>query len=248
MQDEWVALTLTPDPLHINLLGGPNDCLQVMEKEFPEEIKLFYKRHCLSNIGEAAGGKFNGPSIKKILKNLDDLEKSLPDIAGPLVNFLRISSKLHTMCIEDTLRENYQETLDEFEDVFETVYELFEMNMTLKIHVIIHHYADFFKLTGKNMKTINGEHHEALHHTLKDFERKKGYYMRKNLGSLIHMQKSLKSISQFNSLRAGFLNKQQLRLRKSSTSCSSSPGSSPFKMNGKGYNFDHAFVLSTISE
>ena len=144
-----------------------------MEKEFPVETKSFFKRHCLSKTGEAAGGKFNGPSIKKILKNLDDLEASLPQMAVPLVDFLRSTSKLHKMCIEDTLRENYQETLDEFEEAFKTVYELFHMNMTLKIHVIIHHYADFFKSTGKNMKTIIGEHHEALHHTLKDFERKK---------------------------------------------------------------------------
>ena len=45
-------------------------------------------------------------------------------MAVPLVYFLRSTSKLLKMCIEDTLRENYQETLDEFEEAFETVYEL----------------------------------------------------------------------------------------------------------------------------
>ena len=61
------------------------------------------------------------------------------------------------------------------------------MNMTLKIHVIIHHYADFFKLTGKNMKTINGEHHEALHHTLKTMERDRNLYMKRNHGGVVQL-------------------------------------------------------------
>jgi hypothetical protein len=69
--------------------------------------------------------------------------------------------------------------LDEFQESFETVYELFEMNMTLKIHVIIHYYADFFNMTKTNMKNTNGEHHEALHHSLKDFERTKGFFYEK---------------------------------------------------------------------
>lgn len=153
------------------------------------------------------------------------------------------------MCVEEELRENFQEVLDEFEENFETVYELFEMNMTLKMHVIIHHYADFFNMNKTNMKNTNGEHHEALHHTLKDFERTKGFFMRKNLGSLIHMQKSLKSISTFNCLRAGFMSKVQLRLRKSSVSSEcGSPRSSPKSTPVKRYNHCHAFLLKHVGE
>ena len=114
----------------------------------------------------------------------------------------------------------------------------------MNLHVIIHHYADFFNMNKTNMKNTNGEHHEALHHTLKDFERTKGFFMRKNLGSLIHMQKSLKSISTFNCLRAGFMSKVQLRLRKSSVSSEcGSPRSSPKSTPVKRYNHCHAFLL-----
>ena len=31
------------------------------------------------NFGEGAGGKFNGPSIKTIMKHPDDLENTLPE-------------------------------------------------------------------------------------------------------------------------------------------------------------------------
>jgi len=139
---------------------------QKCEINYPIEMKSYYKWHCLNKTGKGPGGKFNGPSIKKVLMNLDDLTKSLPETAEPLIQFLRSTLKLNTMCVEEDQRENFQEILDEFEESFETVYELFEMNMTLKIHVIIHHYADFFNMTKTHMKNTNGEHHEALHHSL----------------------------------------------------------------------------------
>ena len=171
-------------------------------------MKSFYKRHCLDKTGESAGGKFKGPSIKKVLKKLEDLQKTLPELSIPLIDFLRNTEKVHKMCTADKLSEDYCQILKDFKDSFEICYELFDMNMTLKIHIIIDHYEDFFRMTGKTMKNINGEHHEAIHHLIKDFERKRGFYMRKNLGGLIHMQKSLQSISTFNCLRLGFATKK----------------------------------------
>ena len=57
-----------PDPLHVNLLGCGNDVLECLEKFFPLEIQKFYKEHNLKKSGEGPGGKFNGPSIKFILR------------------------------------------------------------------------------------------------------------------------------------------------------------------------------------
>ena len=98
------------------MLGPCNDALDKLEEEFGLEIIFFYLRHFLNKTGEGAGGKFNGPSIKTVLKNLD---------------------------------------------------------------VISHHYSDYFKMTGKTFRETNGEHHEALHHTLKTIERNKNLYMKK---------------------------------------------------------------------
>ena len=189
-----------------------------------------------------------GLHSKKFLKKLDDLEESLPDYSIPLIDFLRNTSKLHKMCVEENLREDYKQVLGEFKNSFELCYELFNMNMTLKLHVIIHHYEDFFRMTGKTMKMINGEHHEAIHHQIKDFERTRVFFMRKNLGSLIHMEKSLKSISTFNGLRVGFITKENLRIRKSSLSEDSNQKSSPFSTPEKRFNHSNSFVLSTIVE
>ena len=58
-------------------------------------------------------GKFNGPSIKTVLKNLDDLENQLPEEASSFRNYFDSIRKLHRMCTEDKLGENYEETIEE---------------------------------------------------------------------------------------------------------------------------------------
>ena len=78
-------------------------------------------------------------------------------------------------------------------------------------------------MTGENLRETNGEHHEALHHTLKTMERDRNH---RNHGGVFHQQKSHQSIYIRNALSAG---KANLRIRKSSTSSSSSPKSSPRK-------------------
>ena len=50
--------------------------------------------------------------------NLDDLQNTLPETAEPLLQFLRSTLKLHSMCVEEELREKYQAVLDEFEEIF----------------------------------------------------------------------------------------------------------------------------------
>ena len=46
-----------------------NDALECMEeKSFPEVMGAFYKENNLSKTGEGPGGKFNGPSIKFLLR------------------------------------------------------------------------------------------------------------------------------------------------------------------------------------
>ena len=137
------------------------------------------------------------------------------------------------MCISEKFDENNQVLIDEFNYKFDTPQDQFKMNMTLKIHVIINNYGDYSKETGKNFRFTNGEHHEAIHHTIKVFEAKKGFNQKKNLGSLIHQAKCLQSIVPFNVLHAGYVRKEAMRLtpaRKRLSSTTFSPASSPRKV------------------
>ena len=52
-------------------------------------------------------------------------------------------------------------------------YEVYHLNMTLKIHIILTHYKFYFEKMGKNFKETNGEFGETLHSTIKKFEAKK---------------------------------------------------------------------------
>ena len=108
--------------------------------------------------------------------------------------------------------------------------------MTLKVHVIIHHYAYYFKIMGKNVKDTNGEFTETLHSTLKKHEVRKGFTVKKKLGTHTHLVKAIQSITSFNSIGIGFTPSKDMTLRRkrsssssSSSSDNSSPASSPRK-------------------
>ena len=228
-----------------------NDALDKLKEEFSLDMNIYYLRHFLNKTGEGPGGKFNGPSVKTVLKNLDDLAEQLPEEAGSFINYLDSIKKLHRMCTEEKLSDNYREVIEEFKEAFENVHQLFGLSETLKVHVILSHYSDYFELTGKTFKETNGEHHEALHHTLKTMERNKNLYMRKNHGGVIHQQKTHQSISTRNVLSAGFTPKAKLRIRKSRTSSvsSNSPRSSPMKSSPlkKVFNHSKSFITNFLN-
>ena len=114
--------------------------------------------------GEGPGGKFNGPSLKTVLNKLEELDKIVQTKGFPFIEYLQIM-----MCISEKFNENYDTIINEFKCKFIKFYENFNLPMTLKIHVIVDHYADYFKETGKNFRLTNG----AIHHTIKVFELKK---------------------------------------------------------------------------
>ena len=151
--DEWVGKTLPPAPLHTNLLGPGNDVLEKMEEVYDEQMELFYKVHCLKKTGEGAGGKFNGPSIKTVFKNLKDLEDMLPMEGFDFVEYLQCLKEVHNMCIAETFDENYQVLIDKFKCKFDTLYDKYKLNMPLKVHVIVDHYSDYFKQNRKKLQT-----------------------------------------------------------------------------------------------
>ena len=59
------------------------------------------------------------------------------------------------MCIPETLDENYQVLIDDFKCEFFNLYDKYKLNMPLKVHVIVDHYSDYFKETGKNFRLTN---------------------------------------------------------------------------------------------
>ena len=118
------------------------------------------------------------------------------------------------MCTEDKLNNIFRETIQNFRECFEVFHELFDISETQKIYAILDLYRDYFEMMGENVKETNGEHHEALQHTLKTMG-KKGLYMRKKHGIPTHQKKTHQAISFRNVLSAGFTPKSNLKIRRS---------------------------------
>ena len=89
--------------------------------------------------------ELNGPSIKSILREdiLLDLECSLPERARPFLNYMRCLRHLHKV------RTDYRIVLEDFSVNFNYLFDHFKMNMSLKVHIILHHCSDNFDWTGK---------------------------------------------------------------------------------------------------
>ena len=226
-----VILTLVPDPLHVILLGPVNDVLENMEARWPNEMKKLYEKYCLKKTGEGPGGKFNGPSLKCILKEntIQYLERNLsnPEVSIHYLEYLRAIRELHKICTAKKLI-NHEIVIENFRTRFFYLFEHFSLSMTLKIHVIIHHYSFYFDKTGKTMRYTNGEFTESAHSTLRRHEELHNFKTVKNLVTPVHQSRSHRSLVAYNSKKIGSSTPVTIQKKDTkSSSCSSTPSSSP---------------------
>ena len=190
-------------------------------------MKQFYSILGLKKSGTSAGGKFNGPCVKKILleENLQILAQMLPADMEPFLNFFRNCKDLHSISVGTEFKPDDADFyLFNFRTNFMYLYENFGLNMTLKTHVILAHFEWYFKNTGTNFRNTNGEFLEAVHYSLKRHEVEHGYVVKKKQGTPTYLLKSLQSISSYNSLRIGSTPPQDFTLRRKSTP---SPNTTP---------------------
>ena len=215
-EDVAVLFQLPPDPLHVNLLGCGNDALECIEKFIPQEMSCFYKQNNLKKSGEGPGGKFNGPSIKFILREeiLCQLEGDLPEDATPFISYLRSIRSLHQLCTGRDL-EDQQLILYDFSVNFNYLHDNFGLNMTMKVHIILHHYQDYFDWTGKTMRFTNGEFVESTHYSIKNEEKTHNFKVKRLMGTPKHLGKSMKSLVWHNSRRVWMTPPEKLKLRRS---------------------------------
>ena len=98
-----------------------------------------------------------------------------------------------------------QRVIDNFTNQFYHLFMEYELSMTLKVHIIIHHYQYFFTKSGQTMKLTNGEFVETCHSSLRQSEERHGLKVKKKLGTPMHMQKIWQSLVLYNSKRAGHI-------------------------------------------
>ena len=82
-------------------------------------------------------------------------------------------SRLCTICGQEFLTQeklnqhqgNVHDQTEKSCPTFEELYYQEGLNMPLKVHVIVHHFSEYFELKGETMKFTNGEFVETVHQT-----------------------------------------------------------------------------------
>ena len=108
-----------------------------------------------------------------------------------------------------------QMILYDFSVNFNYLHDNFGLNMTMKVHIILHHYQDYFDWTGKTMRFTNGEFVESTHYSIKNEEKTHNFKVKRLMGTPKHLEKSMKSLVWHNSRRVGMTSPEKLKLRRS---------------------------------
>ena len=99
------------------------------------------------------------------------------------------------------------------------LYEVYSLNRTQQIHIILTHYKFYFEKMGVNFKDKNGVFGKTLHSTLKKFEAKKEWNIIGKIGGNHAVIIRYQRICTMNALKMGSFRAQEMTLR--------SPASTP---------------------
>ena len=86
--------------------------------------------------------------------------------------------------------------------IFQQLLEKFDISMPLKMHVILHHYIEFFETFGETLLTYSDEVCESMHSQIRLFEDAHCYINNKK-GSISHKNMQHRSTVHLNSLNLG---------------------------------------------
>ena len=95
--------------------------------------------------------------------------------------------------------------------------------MSLKVHIIIHHYQDYFEWRGKNFHYTHGEFVEDSHYAIKMEDNTHNFKVPRDIGTPIHRGKLFISRIWHNSNRTGLTPPGKFTLRNSNNVLYSSP-------------------------
>ena len=89
--------------------------------------------------------------------HLQELASMLPVEAEPFLNYIRSIKELHSATVSKDFSLERCESADfNFEINFWYLHDMYQLSMTLKVHVIIDHYIWYFKEMNKNFYETNG--------------------------------------------------------------------------------------------
>ena len=203
--DTWTLALYPPPVLHCVLLGGPNDVLTALKKKYPGLYAGFLDRFGFQ-MSEGRGGKFNGVTIREILRSdrvLQDLKNWIPDkiIGEAVVAYLKATWNVYLVCMKQEVDPQHPQVFRAFKEKFLTVKKVLTgVSHTVKVHIVCDHMSEYMINCQSTFSWTSDEFIESIHNKLRRFEENHSLAIKKkrNFGSLLHQQRLLSSIGLFN--------------------------------------------------
>ena len=108
----------------------------------------------------------------------------------------------HAVNLKTLDKELIRGIIERLGNIFQQLQERFDLTMPLKMHVILHHYMDFFETFGESLLTYSDEITEAMHSQIRLFE-DAHRYINKKKGSSSHAKMQHRSTVHINSINLG---------------------------------------------
>ena len=203
--DTWTLALYPPPVLHTVLLGGPNDLLLALKKKYPGQYAKFLDRFGFQ-MSEGQGGRFNGVTIRDILKTeriLEDLKAWIPDknIGEAVVAYLKATWSVYLVCMKQEVDPEHPQVFKAFKEKFQAVKKVLTgVSHTVKVHIACDHMSEYMEECQSTFSWTSDEFIESLHNKLRRFEENHCLAIKKKrkFGSLVHLQRLLASVGLFN--------------------------------------------------
>ena len=159
-----VIEVLPPPELHL-LIGPVNTLYDGLEKVWPQSED--WLKICNVKKTDYHGGSFEGNDSRALLKKVDQLERFCPS-NNPKVKKFAVAFKalndVVSACYGFELAPDYDDKISKFSRAYLDL----KINVTPKIHAVMHHVSEFCSLTGgRGLGPWSEQTGESIHHDFK---------------------------------------------------------------------------------
>ena len=163
LDDSTLVIEVFPPPeLHL-LIGPVNTLYDGLEKVWPRSEE--WLNICNVKKTDYHGGKFEGNDSRKLLKKVDQLEGLAPNnkvVKKYAKAFKALNDVVHA-CYGYDLADDYLVKISSFS----VAYLNLKINVTPKIHAVMHHISEFCKKTRRGLGPWSEQASESIHHDFK---------------------------------------------------------------------------------
>ena len=161
LEDSTHVIEIIPPP-ELHLLIGPvitlNNELEQVWPQFQDWLKA-----CNVKKTDYHGGSFEGNDSRALLKNINRLEELFPVTNLKTKKYSIALSALNEVvatCYGPELHPDFEKKPEKFTEAYLSL----KINVTPKIHAVMHHVTEFCHLTGVGLEPCSEECREVIQH------------------------------------------------------------------------------------